>query len=198
MLTTKYPNPQYSKLISENIGQYKLAAKQQGAVLFISLIILLVLSVIGINAVDRTNLDSKISANFRDYNVAFQTAEATLMDAETFVQNNIGTLADFSDSGANGLYSKNAADSSMWQNWKNINTKEISSQKKSDFKVSGTPEYYIENYATIKPENASLNQDNYGESAALGEVEVFRVTARGVGTSPDSQVILQSMFAKQM
>ncbi|MDE1462553.1 pilus assembly PilX family protein [Spartinivicinus poritis] len=172
--------------------------KQQGAVLFISLIILLVLSIIGINAVDRANIDAKISANFRDYNVAFQTAEKTLMEAEGFVRDNVGTLALFTDKGDNGLYSKSAADGAMWQNWKNINTQKLTSQQMTGYYVQGDPEYYIENYATIKPDSAVLNQDNYGESAALGEIEIFRVTARGVGSSADSQVILQSMYAKQM
>ncbi|WP_163830933.1 pilus assembly PilX family protein [Spartinivicinus ruber] len=172
--------------------------KQEGAVLFISLIILLVLSIIGINAVDRSNLDSKISANFRDYNVAFQTAETALMDAELFVQNNIGTLADFSDQGTNGLYSKSAVDNKMWEEWNTVKTRSLEKEKVANYGIAGLPEYYIENYATIKPENATLNQDNYGESAALGEVEVFRVTAKGVGSSADSQVILQSMYAKQM
>lgn len=180
------------------LTKFRLPQNQEGAVLFISLIILLVLSVIGINAVDRANMDAKISANFKDYNTAFQTAEKALMEAENFVRDNVGTLALFTDKGDNGLYSKNSTDNAMWETWKDLNTQTLTSQQMSGYYVQGTPEYYIENYATIKPDSAILNQDNYGESAALGEIEIFRVTAKGVGSSSESQVILQSMYAKQM
>nr|WP_255491053.1 PilX N-terminal domain-containing pilus assembly protein [Spartinivicinus marinus] len=175
-----------------------LAAKQEGAVLFVSLIILLVLSMIGISAANRSNIDAKISANYRDYNIAFQTAEKALIEAENYVNDDVVTLALFTDNGDNGLYSKNAINGSMWHEWENISTQALTTQQMESYEVNGMPEYYIENYATIKPDSAILNQDNYGEATVLGEIEVFRVTAKGVGSSPDSQVILQSMYAKQM
>lgn len=51
------------------------ARNQRGAVLFISLIILVILSLIGIASMQVTTLQSRMSGNYRTVNVAFQRAE---------------------------------------------------------------------------------------------------------------------------
>jgi len=57
-------------------------AKQQGAVLVVGLIMLLVMTVIGLSAMRSTILEEKMAGNFRDSNIAFQAAETVLRDGE--------------------------------------------------------------------------------------------------------------------
>lgn len=56
--------------------------KQAGAVLIISLIILLVITLMGLAGMQTTSLQEKMASNMRDQNIAFQAAESVLRDAE--------------------------------------------------------------------------------------------------------------------
>ena len=60
---------------------------QQGAVLIISLIILLLMTLIGTTGMQVTSLEEKMAGNMRDRNLAFQAAESALSAAETYLQN---------------------------------------------------------------------------------------------------------------
>lgn len=55
---------------------------QQGAVLVISLILLLVMTLLGLAAMQITRMEERMAGNLRDTNIAFQGAEAGLRDAE--------------------------------------------------------------------------------------------------------------------
>jgi type IV pilus assembly protein PilX len=54
---------------------------QQGAVLIIALMLLIVLTMLGISAIESTKLETKMAANTTNYNRAFQVAEAGLTKA---------------------------------------------------------------------------------------------------------------------
>jgi type IV pilus assembly protein PilX len=58
---------------------------QSGAVLIISLVILLLLTLIGASSIQTSNLEEKMAGNLRDRDFAFQAAESALIDAETKV-----------------------------------------------------------------------------------------------------------------
>src|SRR6187431_451621 len=55
---------------------------QQGAALVIALIMLLVLTVLGLTAMQVTRMEERMAGNSRDINLAFQGAEAGLRDGE--------------------------------------------------------------------------------------------------------------------
>ena len=54
------------------------ASTQNGSVLLISLVILLVLTIVGVSAMRNTTLEEKMAGNMRDKGLSFQAAEATL------------------------------------------------------------------------------------------------------------------------
>jgi Tfp pilus assembly protein PilX len=55
--------------------------RQEGAVLIVALVLLVVLTMLGISAVESTKLETRMAASTRDYNRAFQAAEANLIQA---------------------------------------------------------------------------------------------------------------------
>ncbi|MCX7100437.1 MAG: PilX N-terminal domain-containing pilus assembly protein, partial [Methylobacter sp.] len=57
------------------------AINQSGAVLIISLIMLLLLTLIGTTAMQTSTLEEKMAGNLRDRDIAFQAAESALRDA---------------------------------------------------------------------------------------------------------------------
>ncbi len=59
---------------------------QAGAILFISLIILLVMTIIGIAAISSVTLEGKMANNARNQKIAFQSAESALRAGETWLQ----------------------------------------------------------------------------------------------------------------
>ncbi|OGR32354.1 MAG: hypothetical protein A2091_00395 [Desulfuromonadales bacterium GWD2_61_12] len=68
---------------------------ESGAVLIVSLILLLVLTLLGITAMQSTTLEEKMAGNLADRNLAFQAAEAALRDAENEIEN--GSLLPLPD-----------------------------------------------------------------------------------------------------
>jgi type IV pilus assembly protein PilX len=55
--------------------------EQQGAVLIVALLFLVILTLLGLTAMSGTTMEERMSGNSRDMNVALQAAEAALRDA---------------------------------------------------------------------------------------------------------------------
>lgn len=82
---------------------------QSGAVLVISLIMLLALTIIGMTSTSVTGLEEKMAANTKEINLAFQAAEATLRyveDTQLASSPFNSTVRSTTDAnlGANGIY----------------------------------------------------------------------------------------------
>ena len=64
------------------ISDASASQRQRGAALVVALIMLLVMTVLGIAAMQVTRMEERMAGNSRDVNLAFQSAEAGLRDAE--------------------------------------------------------------------------------------------------------------------
>ena len=73
----------------------KTRIRQQGAILIVSLLLLLVMTLLGITAVSTTSLEEKMASNNRQRQLAFQSASSALRDAETWLRTNISRVAQF-------------------------------------------------------------------------------------------------------
>lgn len=62
--------------------------RQKGAVLLISLIFLILLTLIGVTAMQTTTLQERMAGNVRDLNLAFQASEAALRAGEAWLPAN--------------------------------------------------------------------------------------------------------------
>ena len=78
--------------------------KQKGAVLFVSLMFLILLTLIGLSAANVGILQERMAGNVRESNIAFQRAEATLRGIERRVQDiafggggGLGTIDDWNE-----------------------------------------------------------------------------------------------------
>jgi len=69
-------------------------AAEQGSVLVIALVILLVLTMMAIAGVQSTSIQERMASNMRDKDISFQSAEAALRDAEHSLRNNFDTIKD--------------------------------------------------------------------------------------------------------
>ena len=169
--------------------------KQLGAALITALSILLVLTILGIATVSTTVLQERMAGNARDYEVAFEAAESTLRQAETYINGLTDTTA-FDSTGTAGLFST-AYVGNAWEtnsNWTNARTGSVGPD------VGEDPKYIIQQIdATVTDapqEEVEATGYQPGNVAASNNVKVFQVTVRGYGLSAKSRVMLQSYYAK--
>lgn len=172
-----------------NIGQ-----KQSGVALFISLVLLLVLTIIGVSSVQTTSLEVRMTRNEHDSMLAFQAAESALEDGEQLVAL-LNTPETFTLDGFQGRYL--VAPMGDVDHFRRDDIWEGGNSEEADTEVPGVaeqPRYIVEHIASVVLEaNAHQLDDPYG-GGATDRVEVYRITAMGVGGTENSRVVLQSIY----
>lgn len=164
---------------------------QQGAVLFVGLIMLLVMSLIAITSMQSTNLEERMAGNTRDSMVAFQAAEAGLQAGEDILDTGALTLAMFDNDGTDGLY-----DNEFDMIWDEINWTAANSLSHAGFNpanVSTPPRFVVQHIAETQVA-PKVQLENYGEGEASKTVQLFRITSRGTGGNNNTAVVLQSVY----
>jgi type IV pilus assembly protein PilX len=168
---------------------------QRGVALFISLVLLLVLTIIGVSAVQTTSLEERMARNTNDSVLAFESAEVALRNAENFLRNNVNSTALFPPGGNNGLWkSSDYLQTERWQQanvWTGTNSVKLPANTVSG--VADQPRYIIEWVATVQ-RSENPYQMTQSTNALFDRIEIFRITARGVGGTNNARVLLQSTF----
>ena len=174
---------------------------QQGVALVMSLVFLLLLTIIGIAALNTTSLEEKMANNVKDRNLAFQAAESALTLGEYWI-NNLLDKPSFPQNSF-GLYEPATGATPVWDsvNWAGSdvvnypNTPGASGSGTLE-KIQTQPRYIIERVA----EAAALGSGNTGGSVAWkpgGEpMTMYRMTARGTGGTNAAVVMVQSTFLR--
>ncbi|MDD7805549.1 MAG: PilX N-terminal domain-containing pilus assembly protein [Endozoicomonas sp. (ex Botrylloides leachii)] len=75
----------------------------QGSTLLVCLILLVMLTIVGLAAIDSSSLEEKVTGNFRDLQTAFRSGEEGLLKAEAFVKDTNLDLARFNSACQKGL-----------------------------------------------------------------------------------------------
>lgn len=167
--------------------------RQQGAVLIVSLIFLLVITMLAVGSMQNTMLEEKMAGNASDRNLAFQSTESAVREAEVFIEG-IVSLGNFGDAG--GLRARTAVepgfyDQATWGDKNNF------IEATTDFGSYDEPRYFIKHLTTVAGTEGSLNMSGYGDNKGTGDVTIFRITARGTGASADSaEVILRTQYGR--
>jgi type IV pilus assembly protein PilX len=177
------------------------ATRQRGAVLVVSLLLLLVMTLLGLGASQSTRLQERMAGNQRDQEVALQGAEAALRDAERNLSPLVTEFVVTCSEPAAGCDSyeprtlvnagtqmawdlANQADS-WWEQW----AKEYGNPDQlSD--VSAPPQFVVEFEGSVpdvlSESGSNLSVDRY----------FYTVTARSKGMTRDAQVVIQTSFAR--
>ena len=79
-------------------------SSQRGIALFISLVILMLLTIVGVAAVQTTQLQARMARNAHDNLIAVQAAERALLEGERFLLSAPPDAARFTASGSDGLW----------------------------------------------------------------------------------------------
>ena len=168
---------------------------QRGAVLFVTLIILIVMTLIGVTAMRTTTMEEKMAGNMLDRNLALQATETALRDAEQNFIEGLVNITAFNGSG--GLYGRNNAEPSdlfVGTSWTSSTSRAYSGSLSH---VAVNPRYFVKIVKSVENQNPNkLNVRSYGKRFTGGTAIIFRITARGTGGSDRSQAVLRSHYGK--
>ena len=168
----------------------------RGVALFVCLALLLVLGIAGASGVRTTILEERMARNTGDALLALQAAEAALREAEAFLTDSVDSTAYFTDEGTNGLWT--VAPLGGDERWVTPGVWEPASGGSREVLnpvelVAAQPRFMIEWVATLRnTANPHLIEESPG--TADESIEVFRITARGVGRTAGAQATVQSTF----
>lgn len=176
--------------------------RQRGVVLIVVLVLLTVLTILGTAGMQTTAMEERMAGNFRDLGLAFEAAEAALRTGEEgVVAYNVSGVTNAVDSWTTLNYRHDVAagsvsvdwhTSSAWDdNWTAAVPDAWFTDDHGELMISSAPRYYLERLPAIALPNSSLVQ---GFQNVAPTVQYFRITARGVGVSSKSNVIVQSTY----
>ncbi|MDG1204364.1 MAG: PilX N-terminal domain-containing pilus assembly protein [Pseudomonadales bacterium] len=174
--------------------------RQGGVVLFMSLIMLLIITVLGLSSVQTTSMQERMARSSRDVNLAFQAAESAIKDAETIVEE-FASLSDFdaADANTNGLYYEAEFDEES--NWKTVDWDAADGNyftaSTTVANVASQPKYIVEHVKTVVSDEDRLNLDNVGQDTGSGRAQIFRVTVYATGGTDSARVMIQSTYGKR-
>ncbi len=194
-----------------HIRQQKSKKFQGGAVLVVSLVMLLILTLIGVSGISSVTLEEKMVSNMQNANKSFQGAEAALNECEMFLRDQATVVLHQTSktSSLTALQNKTHRvidvgsfpvgwwqDQDFWNNYGNVSViSSIARTSTSPDGVSSAPlcfTEYIGNGTSSMDSDTSLYPGANSADAKL----VYRVTASSFGADTKSQSIVESLFVK--
>lgn len=175
---------------------HAMPSRQRGVVLAVSLIMLLVITLLGVTAMQSTLLQERMAGNVREVNLAFQAAEAALRDGEKVlaaltVRPTTCSTAPCSSSvwARDVLLVEPAAQTAAW--W-TANGQEYGADASQEITegVAADPYFVIEELDFI-PDSLRL-----GHGVPVGR-HYYRTAAHGVSASETSRSVVESTFVRR-
>jgi len=138
-------------------------------------------------------MEERMAGNFRDHSAALQAAESALRNGEVEVGSSTAFSGmTFTSGGTSGLYDvaamTHSVDPTNAPVWSSVNATILD---KANTLLNADPDYYIEQLPEIELPASDLT---VGFQDTTPRVQYYRVTGRGTGISPNSEVILQSTY----
>ncbi|SFG89080.1 type IV pilus assembly protein PilX [Neptunomonas qingdaonensis] len=193
----------------QNISGWK---RQQGAALIVGMVMMLVLTIIGLSAMQGTAMQEKMSGNMRDANLALQAGEAALRYVE---EGYLKSLDDLDVGKPYGSCAANcqiinssdattlpASDNAAWDtqsiNFGSLNAPNgnvISAPAGSEINTShfhSVPSFVVE-YVSYKTDSYDIGGGVVEDTGSA----LYRNTIKARGGSENSEVLLETIFARR-
>lgn len=166
--------------------------KQSGAVLIVSLVILVALTMLGVTAMRGSLTELTMAGNQREASMTFQAAEAGLRAAETLVETTT-SLATYD--GSTSLLSETSTDPNYLESttWTSATESAVTLNN-----IPNKPKYIIR-YLGERNTNADAAVgfgEGFGRSRSGSRIDNFRVTVRGSGQTGNYYRVVQSYYGK--
>jgi type IV pilus assembly protein PilX len=178
--------------------QKKAIKNQSGAVLVVGLVLLLILTVIGLASIRGSDLQERMAGNMRDRNVAFQSAEAALREGESVLNAALLPVFTGEEPGYWPDLNKQPAMEPRPINWTEEEWESNSVELPEDTiaRVVKQPRYAVEKVIVTGLAASQGSAVDHESVEKMTEAEYFRITSRALGVTEDTEVILQTTFAR--
>lgn len=177
-------------LIPMSRGRLSTARSQRGVALLMGLIMLVLLTLIGVTAMQVTGLEERMAGNMRDRDLALQAAEAALRRAEQVLQG--ASLPAFDGTSCyhpTQSYTNAPLRDTVDWGTTSIQTCAVTTALAA---IAEQPRYLIEALPSI-PASGTGGSAKFG---ALPDIGVYRITARGVGGTTTAVVMLEGTYRR--
>lgn len=164
-------------------------ARESGAALIVALIFLLLMTLLSTSSMRTSTMQERMAGNQRDWNIGFQSAEASLREAEDYLLNE-DDLPEFNDTA--GFYQINSSAAPAWTSSPLAEGAGVRDVALDDLP---TAHYYVEKLSSIRPAGVSTET-----GTPVEEIYYFRITAVGYGAAVDdagnplTAVVLRSVY----
>ncbi|OQW94232.1 MAG: hypothetical protein BWK79_06915, partial [Beggiatoa sp. IS2] len=148
--------------------------QQDGAVLFVALMLLIVLTMVGISAIESTKLETRMAANLREYNHALQAAEIGLSTARSILGQDEQQIRK--------IYEEGIPSSTILDK---VKRDSASGHYQINYTIVAAEGTY-NNAATYKTQAGQMNSSTYGSgntSGSTGNYVKFLITSTGRSTT---------------
>ncbi len=180
-----------------NTMHSKLPESQRGAVLVVSLIILLVLTLIGISAMQTTALEERMAGNLRSKTIALQAAELAIAEAEFWIGNQTARPTPVSTCGSPpcNLWEVNSHNymtlsPANWLTQGRQYSGAIAFQAGATVSAANRPRFIIEEQSFV-PDSLVV-----GAKPPTGKW-YYRISARGTDSAAVGQSAIQASYARR-
>lgn len=179
--------------------------RQQGAVLIVSMLLLLVVTVLALGASQGTRLQERMVGSQRNFDLAFQAAEAGLRAGERIIDNSMTAPPPPCASLRNGpclVYERGYLDSFVSYEDQAFQEREWWAERAQSYDTTADaiageglagddPLFYIEELAEVR---------DTGSPSPTGPTPsrvYYRVISRGEGGTANAQVVLHSTYVRR-
>lgn len=174
-----------------------LPQRQRGAALVLSLVMLLLLTFMGVAAMNTANLQEKMVGNLQDSQVAFEMAEMALRQGESWLAAQSGQAAAAPSPTADQVYEEGALAAGWWRtfDWQSgtarvvdVDSSLLYSGGASQWYVTEAPRLVITELGAIK----------IGRTTDADVFMQYAIVARGYGGREGMNVTLEGTFSKKI
>ncbi|MEE9598402.1 MAG: PilX N-terminal domain-containing pilus assembly protein [Acidiferrobacterales bacterium] len=172
--------------------RYPTMQRQQGVALVMSMAFLLILTLIGVTAMNTSSLEERMTGNMVDKNYSLQAAESALLAGELMVKGLAGVPPLDPPNPNDGFHLPSTTltprwyEAGMWTGSDHISYAGLS-------KVATQPKFIIEHMGQVSTGDAVTEGEGYSGGGSP-DLEVFRITARGTGSSDNAMSMVQSTY----
>lgn len=163
---------------------------QRGIVLYISLLLLLALTLIGLAATRSTTSGERKAGIQRDHDLAFQAAEAALRDGEGMLMN--ASPGGFNDS--NGVYDDNASITWETADWNDTGKDSAFRTLPYEGTFIPTPAHMPRFYLVRTAQTDAAPGPSAAADSHVIPATIYKVVAKGWGVNVNSTVVLESTY----
>jgi type IV pilus assembly protein PilX len=172
------------------------APRQSGAVLFVALVFLLILTLLGVMLARTQTTEERMAQNDGNHELAVEAAEAALRYAEGNVAD--GLYSNFAGD-TNGLYQLNPSmgsvytpgSESFWTTAGNALSYGVSPPAAALVSVTTPPQFIVEQ---LEPVDISGNTGNMGSGSYGANVQFYQITAHASGGDQTASATLRSIY----